>query len=71
MLALFLSWTEDFESQAYFPPNNWMIVNEDALDAVWYRAECQAHSGVKAAVCYYDTSYPGLSRTNLDYLTGW
>ena len=68
MLALFLSWTEDFESQAYFPPNNWMIVNEDALDAVWYRAECQAHSGVKAAVCYYDTLYPGLSHTNLDYL---
>jgi hypothetical protein len=68
MLALFLSWTEDFEPQAYFPPNNWMIVNEDALDAVWYRADCQAHSGVKAAVCYYDTAYSGLSHTNLDYL---
>ncbi len=68
MLTLFLVWTEDFEPQAYFPPDNWIIVNEDALDAVWYRADCQAHSGVKAAVCYYDTSYSGLSHTNLDYL---
>jgi hypothetical protein len=68
MLSLFLAWTEDFEPQAYFPPDKWMIVNEDALDAVWYRADFQAHSGVKAAVCYYDTAYSGLSHTNLDYL---
>jgi len=62
------AWTEDFETQNYFPPDNWLIVNEDALDAVWYRASGQGHSGVYAAACYYDTLYSGLDHTNQDYL---
>ena len=67
-LILCSTWTETFETQNYFPPDNWIIVNEDALDAVWYRTLCQGHSGVYAATCYYDTIYSGLSHTNLDYL---
>ncbi|GAJ02934.1 unnamed protein product [marine sediment metagenome] len=42
------AWTESFETQNYFPPNDWIIVNEDGLDA--------------------DTTYSGLSFTNLDYI---
>ena len=67
-LILCTTWTETFETQNYFPPDNWLVVNEDALDAVWYRMLCQGHSGVYAATCYYDTTYTGLSHTNLDYL---
>ena len=70
LLILFIcgAWTESFETQKFFPPNDWMIVNEDALDAVWYRALGQSHSGQYAATCYYDTAYSGLSYTNRDYL---
>lgn len=68
VLLLCCAWTETFETQNFFPPNDWIIVNEDALDAVWYRTLDQGHSGVCAAICYYDTTYSGLSYTNLDYL---
>ena len=68
ILILCSTWTETFETQQFFPPDNWIIVNEDALDAVWYRTLCQGHSGVYAATCYYDTTYNGLPHTNLDYL---
>ena len=60
--------TESFETQNFFPPNDWIIVNEDALDAIWYRAQGEAHTGQYAAFCYADTSYSGLTHTNLDYL---
>ncbi len=68
IILMFCAWTETFESQSYFPPNDWLIVNEDALDAVWFRTVCQGHSGVYAAICYYDTTYSGLAYTNKDYL---
>jgi len=67
-MILCSAWTETFDTCNYFPPDNWLVVNEDALDAVWYRALCEAHSGIYAAACYYDTAYSGLSYTNLDYL---
>jgi len=62
------AWTESFETQAYFPPSDWIVVNEDALDAVWYRVTGSGHTGTKVAICYYDTAYAGLDHTNLDYL---
>ena len=34
MLFICGAWTESFETPAYFPPDDWIIVNEDALDAV-------------------------------------
>lgn len=70
LLILFFcgAWTESFETQSYFPPNNWIIVNEDALDAVWYRVTGSGHTGTKVAICYFDTTYAGLDHTNLDYL---
>lgn len=68
VLLLCCAWTETFETQNFFPPNDWIIVNEDGLDATWYRASGQGHSGQYAALCYYDTSYTGLAHTNLDYL---
>ncbi len=70
ILSIFLGtiWTETFETQQFFPPDNWLVVNEDALDAVWYRTMCQGHSGVYAATCEYDTTYTGLSHTNFDHL---
>jgi hypothetical protein len=69
-LILFIcgAWTESFETQAYFPPNDWIIVNEDAQDAVWYKAAGQGHTGTKIAACNSDTAYAGLDHTNLDYL---
>jgi hypothetical protein len=60
-------WTEGFESQPYFPPNDWMIVNYDALDACWYRAG-QGYSSAYSAVCEGDTAYTGLGFANIDYL---
>ena len=70
LLMLFIcgAWTESFETPAYFPPDDWIIVNEDALDAVWYKATGQGHTGTKVAACYYDTTYAGLDHTNRDYL---
>ena len=68
VLLLCCAWTETFETQNFFPPNDWIVVNEDGLDATWYRASGQGHSGQYAAFCYYDTSYTGLAHTNLDYL---
>ncbi|OPX17780.1 hypothetical protein BXT86_04700 [candidate division WOR-3 bacterium 4484_100] len=68
LILIFSTWAETFDTQNFFPPNDWLIVNEDALDAVWYRASGSAHSGQYAAACYYDTLYSGLSYTNLDYL---
>jgi len=62
------AWTESFETQNYFPPNDWIIVNEDGLDACWYRAADQGHTGTHSATCYADTTYSGLSFTNLDYI---
>ena len=67
-VLFFSAWTESFEVQNYFPPNNWLIVNEDALDAVWYRSPEQGHSGIHSATCYYDTTYSALAYTNRDYL---
>jgi hypothetical protein len=70
LLILFIcgTWTESFETQNFFPPDDWMIVNEDALDAVWYRVTGAGHTGTKVAACYYDTAYTDLNYTNLDYL---
>ena len=68
VLILFCAWTETFESQIFFPPNDWIIVNEDGLDATWFRAPGQGHSSQYAATCYYDTNYTGLAHTNRDYL---
>jgi hypothetical protein len=62
------AWGESFETQNFFPPNDWIIVNEDGLDAVWYRSRGEAHTGQYAAFCYADTNYSGLTHTNLDYL---
>jgi hypothetical protein len=67
-LTVYSAWTETFETQQFFPPDNWLVVNEDALDAVWYRTLCQGHSGQYASCLYYDTTYSGLSYTNRDYL---
>ena len=67
-LILCSIWTEGFETQNYFPPDHWLIVNEDALDAVWYRTQGPGHSGIYSAACYYDTLYSDLNYTNLDYL---
>ena len=68
MLFICGAWTESFETQNFFPPNDWIIVNEDALDAVWYRVTGSGHTGTKVAICYFDTAYTGLDHTNLDYL---
>lgn len=70
LLVFFLhcAWTESFETQNHFPPNGWIIVNEDALDACWYRDTTEGHTSVHAATCYNDTAYAGLLFTNLDYL---
>lgn len=70
ILILFLSgaWIESFETQGFFPPNNWLIVNEDCLDAFWFRDVTSGHTGNYSATCYADTSYAGLDFTNLDYL---
>jgi hypothetical protein len=68
IFLLFCVWTEDFETQEFFPPDDWIVVNEDALDACWYREANAGHSGVYSATCYGDTAYSGLSFTNLDYL---
>lgn len=68
ILLLCSAWTESFESQNYFPPNDWIIVNEDALDAFWYRDAAEGHTGSRCATCYGDTAYSGLTFTNLDYL---
>jgi len=68
ILFLSCAWTESFESQNYFPPNDWMIVNEDALDAYWYRDSAEAHIGIHSATCYSDSSFDTLSSTNRDYL---
>jgi hypothetical protein len=65
---LFFSWTETFETQDFFPPDNWLIVNQDALDAGWFRDTVESHSSIHAATCYNDTAYAGLTFTNLDYL---
>ena len=68
ILYLSCAWTESFESQDYFPPNDWMIINEDALDACWYRDSTEAHTGIHSATCYSDSSFDTLSSTNRDYL---
>ena len=62
------AWVESFETQNYFPPNYWLIVNEDCLDAFWFRDITIGHTGNHSATCYADTSYAGLNFTNLDYL---
>jgi len=70
MIILFLhaSWTESFETQDYFPPDHWIIVNEDCLDAFWFRDITAGYTGNNSATCYADTAYSGLTFTNLDYL---
>ena len=68
ILSLLCAWTESFETLDYFPPNDWIIVNEDALDALWYRADTVGHTGTHCATCDGDTLYSGLAFTNLDYL---
>lgn len=70
ILVFFLlcPWTESFETQDYFPPNDWIIVNEDALDAVWYRDPTEGYSGTHCATIYGDTLYSDLNYTNQDYL---
>jgi hypothetical protein len=67
-LLMIGSWTESFETQTYFPPNNWIIVNQDALDAVWYRNIIEGHTGTHCATIYGDTLFSGLNSTNQDYL---
>ncbi len=68
VLSLLCTWTESFETQNYFPPNDWIIVNEDAFDAVWYRDTTEGHTGTHCATIYGDTTYAGYDYTNLDYL---
>jgi hypothetical protein len=70
LLACFVlsAWTESFETMNYFPPNDWIIVNEDALDALWYLETSVGHTGAQCATCYGDTAYSDLSFTNLDWL---
>ncbi len=68
VLSLLCAWTEGFETQNYFPPNDWIIVNEDALDAVWYRDSTEGYTGTHCATIYGDTLYSDLSFTNQDYL---
>jgi hypothetical protein len=53
-LLLQLCWTESFETQEYFPPDSWVVVNGDALDSRWYRAELWGHTGSHCGVCYAD-----------------
>ena len=69
-LVLFLvaAWVESFETQDFFPPDHWLIVNQDCLDAFWFRDVTTGYTGNNAAICNADTSYPGLAFTNLDYL---
>ncbi|MGB3341122.1 MAG: choice-of-anchor J domain-containing protein [bacterium] len=62
------AWVESFETQNFFPPNYWLIVNEDCLDAFWFRDITTGYTGNHSAMCYADTSYAGLAFTNLDYL---
>ncbi len=62
------AWVESFETQNFFPPNYWLIVNEDCLDAFWFRDMTTGYTGDHSATCYADTSYAGLDFTNLDYL---
>lgn len=61
------SWTEGFESQSYFPPDDWLIVNYDALDACWYKVS-HGYNSLYSAGCEGDTVYTGLGFTNVDYL---
>lgn len=68
LLFLHVAWTESFETQDYFPPDHWMIVNEDCLDAFWHRDIAVGYTGNNSATCYADTAYTGLTFTNLDYL---
>jgi hypothetical protein len=67
LLVTFSLWTEEFESQAFFPPDDWLIVNYDALDACWFRYS-NGHNSSFSACCYSDSAYAGLSHTNIDYL---
>lgn len=68
MFFLSSAWTESFETEAYFPPNDWMVINEDALDAIWFMDTTEGYTGVQSATCYDDTTYSGLPYANLDYL---
>lgn len=68
VLCLLCAWTESFETQDYFPPNDWIVVNEDALDAVWYRDATEGYTGTHCATICGDTLYSDLSFTNQDYL---
>ncbi len=68
VLFLHAAWTESFETQDYFPPDHWIIVNEDCLDAFWHRDIAVGYTGNNSATCYADTAYTGLTFTNLDYL---
>jgi hypothetical protein len=61
-------WTESFETQLFFPPDHWIIVNKDALDATWYMCATDGYTGTHCATCDGDTLYAGLSLTNDDYL---
>lgn len=68
VLALQCIWTESFDTQNYFPPNDWIIINQDVLDAVWYPADWIGHTGSHCATIYGDTTYAGYDQGNLDYL---
>ena len=68
VLLLSCAWTESFETQDFFPPDHWLIVNEDCLDAFWFRDMSTGYSGTNSATCYADTDYTELNFTNLDYL---
>jgi hypothetical protein len=62
-LILQLGWTESFETQDYFPPDSWIVVNQDALDSRWYREGSGGHTGDRCAACYAD-----ISSQNQDWL---
>jgi hypothetical protein len=68
ILLLCSAWTESFETQGFFPPNDWLVANEDALDALWYRDTTAGYTGTHCATIYGDTLYSDLSFTNRDYL---
>jgi hypothetical protein len=61
--VLQIGWTESFETQDYFPPDNWIVVNQDALDSRWYREGSGGHTGDRCAACYAD-----ISSQNQDWL---
>jgi hypothetical protein len=53
ILLLCSAWTESFETQGFFPPNDWLVANEDALDALWYTS-CNVIFYLTADILYFE-----------------